>query len=447
MAESMSTDSIFNAIYGQLEADSFILPEKAQQLTPYQWANILESLLNEQRLIVWAEINREQQAAILAEMREDARNQLVSALSEKELVSVIKSSDNSAAIEIFDVLPDKTTKKLVNKLSPLRQSQIESSLNYDEHQVGRYANTNAYTINSNAIVAGAIEEITSNADTNDIATFWVVNEENLLVGEVTLSELLSTDSNLKVAAVVRTSELTISDTTSLLDASNAIRGSIRPQLPVTDNNGVFIGTFSQHDALNVFQQHYEAQIAHLGKVSDEDLFAPISLSARRRAVWLGINLITAFIASFVIGLFDKVLVEVVALAVLMPIVASMGGITGSQTLTLTIRGMATGQLAANNFSLLRNKELMVSIINGILWAIVVAFATAYWFDNYLLSGILAFAMIINMAVASLSGLFIPKMLERIGIDPALAGSVILTTVTDVVGFFVFLGGATLLFLS
>jgi magnesium transporter len=185
----------------------------------------------------------------------------------------------------------------------------------------------------------------------------------------------------------------------------------------------------------------------MGQVSDEDLFAPIFTSARRRALWLGINLITAFLASAVIGIFDKVLIEVVALAVLMPIVASMGGITGSQTLTLTIRGLATGQLNTANYRALRDKELSVAAVNAVVWAVIVAAMTIFWFDNYLLSVILSVAMVVNMLVAALSGIIIPMVLDKNGIDPALAGSVILTTVTDVVGFFVFLGSATIIFMS
>lgn len=164
-------------------------------------------------------------------------------------------------------------------------------------------------------------------------------------------------------------------------------------------------------------------------------------------MWLGINLLTAFLASAVIGLFDKVLIEVVALAVLMPIVASMGGITGSQTLTLTIRGLATGQLGKGNFKVLRSKELQVAAINGVVWAVLVAMVVTYWFDNIGLSSILAVALVVNMTVASFAGIMIPIILDKMGIDPALAGSVILTTVTDVVGFFVFLGCATVLFLA
>ena len=187
-----------------------------------------------------------------------------------------------------------------------------------------------------------------------------------------------------------------------------------------------------------------AQVSHMGRVSDEDLFAPVFTSARRRAVWLGINLVTAFAASIVIGVFDQVVSQVVALAVLMPIVASMGGITGSQTLTLTIRGLATGQLAKSNLRALSNKEVLVAFFNGLLWAIIVAVITSFWFSNPWLSVIIGFSLVLNMLVAAFAGIAIPVFLDRIGIDPALAGSVILTTVTDVVGFFVFLGSASLL---
>lgn len=436
-----------SAIHQNLTAEDFTIPTEAESFTAFQWANVFESMSNEQRLRIWPALNRDLKAATLNEMREDARNQFVSVLPEKDVFTAIKSGDNAASISIIDVLPTKTVKKLVNKLNPIRQSQIESSMAYTEHQVGRYANLENYTIVDSATVQSALDEIKQTSEISNTAIFWVVNEDNGLSGEVSFNELISQRSEAAIRDVCNPVAVSIGDKASLLEASNIARGSTKPQLPVVDENGTFIGTFSQHDALTVFQEHYEAQIAHLGKVSDEDLFAPIGISARRRAVWLGINLLTAFIASFVIGLFDKVLVEVVALAVLMPIVASMGGITGSQTLTLTIRGIATGHLVDSNFGLLRNKEVIVAVINGLLWAVVVAIATAYWFDNYLLSAILAVAMIVNMAVASLAGLFIPKILSKVGVDPALAGSVILTTVTDVVGFFVFLGGATVLFLS
>ena len=176
------------------------------------------------------------------------------------------------------------------------------------------------------------------------------------------------------------------------------------------------------------------------------MFAPVLVSARRRALWLGINLLTAFLAAWVIGQFQGTLEQLVALAVLMPIVASMGGIAGSQTLTLVIRGLALKQVQKGNIRILLNREVGVSILNGLLWALVVAALAVVWFGDWGISGVIAAAILLNLLCAALAGLAIPLILERMGIDPALAGSVILTTVTDVVGFFAFLGLATLLLL-
>ena len=183
-----------------------------------------------------------------------------------------------------------------------------------------------------------------------------------------------------------------------------------------------------------------------GLDDEADMFAPVLVSSRRRAVWLGINLVTAFLAAWVIGRFEATLEQMVALAVLMPIVASMGGIAGSQTLTLVIRGLALGQVQKGNIRILFNREVGVSIINGILWAVVIALLVVAWFDNWGLGAVLGTAILINLLCAALAGLAIPLVLDRLGIDPALAGSVILTTVTDVVGFFAFLGLATVLLL-
>ena len=431
----------------ELEVEPDNLPEHYSSLNAYQWAEIMEGLTSEQRLRVWPHLQPEQTGSILSAMREDTRNQLISVLPQASIVQAIETGTNTEAVEILDVLSRRQAKRLVNKLAPDIQGNLETSLSYSDDEVGRYANPNAFTVDGAAKVSEVLIEIKSNDIVNATGVFIVLDGNQNYLGEISINELLNAQKSQQVQSLAMKPELTILDTQSLLETSNLVRGSKRTNLPVLTGAGKFIGQFSVQDALDVFQKHYEAQVAHLGKVNDEDLFAPVWISAGRRAVWLGINLVTAFLAAAVIGLFDKVLVEVVALAVLMPIVASMGGITGSQTLTLTIRGIATGALAESNYKALRNKELSVACINGILWALIVAAVSMYWFDNQVLSVILAVAIVINMAVASVSGILIPKILTKIGIDPALAGSVILTTVTDVVGFFVFLGSATVLFLN
>lgn len=430
-----------------LDEEHFDLPSHYNELNAPQWANLIESLTNEQRQILWPAIESSLLSAILAELREDTRQQFLTFLPSRKIEETVCLGTNADAVEILESLPQKAARKIIKKLTPEAQSQVELSFTYNEDQVGRYTNQQVYTVDGNESVSEVLAELKDGENTLESSTFIVLNDELEYIGEISLNDLLSAKDKSKISELTQYSEIVINDELSLLEASNIVRDSQKNYLPVVKGNGRFIGIFSIQDALDVFQSFYEAQVAHMGQVSDEDLFSPVLISSKRRAVWLGINLITAFFASFVIGLFDKVLMEVIALAVLMPIVASMGGITGSQSLTLTIRGLATGQISKGNIGTFRNKELLVAMLNSICWGVVVAISCYYWFDNSMLSIIIAMSIIINMLIASLSGVFIPIILEKLGIDPAIAGSVILTTVTDVVGFFVFLGGATMIFLQ
>jgi magnesium transporter len=214
--------------------------------------------------------------------------------------------------------------------------------------------------------------------------------------------------------------------------------------PVIDEKNQLVGRITIDDVVDVIRDQAEHSVMSMvGLDEDEDVFAPILLSSRRRSVWLGVNLITAFIAVYFIGLFEATLQQKIALAILMPVVASMGGIAGTQTLIIVTRGIATGRVSAANIRLLINKEVAVSLLNGFIWSIVIGLITFYWFSDLLLSFIIALAIIVNLVVAAFSGAFLPLMLTRLKIDPALAGGVILTTITDVIGFVAFLGLAAL----
>lgn len=434
-------------IIGLLDQDDVQLPPHYNELNASQWARIIESLTSEHRLKLWDHIDDSLSSSILAELHEDTLHQFLNVLTPGTIEKTVRTSTQAEAVEILEALPQKTARKIIKKLSPEAQSQVEVSLSYGDDQVGRYANQQVYTIDENENVSDVISEIKSGENRLESTNYIVLNKEMHYLGEVSINDLLNAKNRRKVTELLQPTEITLNDLQPLLDASNLVKESQKSYLPVIQSDGRFIGIFSIQDALDVFQNFYEAQVAHMGNVSDEDLFSPVLTSSRRRAVWLGINLLTAFLASFVIGVFDEVLIEVVALAVLMPIVASMGGITGSQSLTLTIRGLATGQISKGNLGVLRNKEFLVALINSSFWAVIVAVVCYYWFENPTLSLIIAFSIVVNMLVASFSGVYIPVILERLGIDPAIAGSVILTTVTDVVGFFVFLGGATLIFLG
>jgi magnesium transporter len=427
-----------------LKSGDIAVPIIARDFSPEDWAFIFEGLPKDLRFELWETLSEDKKSPILAAMRDDSREQLISLLSTQNLEDLALNSSAEHLVEILDVLPNRVAKGIIKKLNPEESGLIEEALNYDDDQLGRYINHDVYTVHKSANVGDLLNELKQESLPPYTDSVLVVDDANHYLGQVDINAIFNSDTTLSLVQLAEFSDRVLAADMDLYDAAEAVKSSGRSMLPVIAKDGRLVGRFTIKDGIDVFQEFYEAQVSHMGRVSDEDLFAPVFTSARRRAVWLGINLITAFAASIVIGVFDQVVSQVVALAVLMPIVASMGGITGSQTLTLTIRGLATGQLAKSNLRALSNKEVLVAFFNGLLWAIIVAVITSFWFSNPWLSVIIGFSLVLNMLVAAFAGIAIPVFLDRIGIDPALAGSVILTTVTDVVGFFVFLGSASLL---
>ena len=369
-------DIDFGSIFEALNVSPFKLPDDCKNYPIQTWALLLESLTNEQRLILWPAIDKDLKSSLLAEMRDDSRSQLLSVLPDKNVTFALKSATGAEAIEIIHSLSDKKASSAIRKLSATMAESLTVSLSYKEDEIGRYANPDVYTITIDDDIQTIITDITESGLPQYTDSLVVADKHGVYQGLVDINAILTANPNDTIGDLV-SQEPSIQGVVSLLEASSIIKASKRSMLAIVTDANVLIGRISLNDALNIFQGHYEAQISHLGKMNDEDLFAPTLISARRRATWLGINLITAFMASIVIGVFDAVVAEVVALAVLMPIVASMGGITGSQTLTLTIRGLATGQLGQGNLKTLRNKELRVSTINGVIWAAVVAIITGY----------------------------------------------------------------------
>ncbi|MFT4937748.1 MAG: magnesium transporter [Paraglaciecola sp.] len=444
MVNQEQRESAFLWILDALNEGQIAVPIIAKDFAAEDWAFILEGMPKGLRLTLWETLDNEKKSPILAAMREDSREQLIGLLSSEKLEDLAKSSTTSHLVEILDVVSPRVAKGLIDKLTPLNVGIIEDALHFTVEQLGRYVNREVYTVNKRVSVGELLEELKLQDIPAFTDSYLVVDDANHFMGQVDVNALFRHERNVSLVQIAEFSDQVLTADMNLFEASDVVKNSGRSMLPVISREGRLLGRFSIKDAFEVFQEHYETQVAHMGRVNDEDLFAPVFTSARRRAIWLGINLITAFMAAFVIDVFDQVVAQVVALAVLMPIVASMGGITGSQTLTLTIRGLATGQLASSNLKALGNKEVQVAFFNGLLWALVVSFITVLWFDNGLLAAIIAGALVINMLIAALCGIAIPVMLDRVGIDPALAGSVILTTVTDVIGFFVFLGSASIL---
>jgi magnesium transporter len=272
----------------------------------------------------------------------------------------------------------------------------------------------------------------------------VVDRDNKFQGAISILKLFLLPLDTLIADIMDGSWHTIDPNMSEREVARTFENHDWFSAPVVDKKGYFLGRIVVDDVVDTIRDEADrAMLAPVGLNEDEDLFAPMLPSAKRRSVWLAVNLVTAFLASWVIGLFEATIEQVVALAVLMPIVASMGGIAGSQTLTLTIRGLAMGQIADSNTSFLLKKEVGIGLLNGLLWAFVVAVISYLWFGSQSIALVIAAAIILNMFAAALAGILVPLTLNKMNIDPALSGAVVLTTVTDVIGFMAFLGLATI----
>ncbi|MDX5406698.1 MAG: magnesium transporter [Chromatiaceae bacterium] len=449
MAENQPLDieEIVRDSFDENEAEH--LTDKLSQLEPEEIAIALEAMPVEQRVATWLTLHSEDQIAALTYMRVDARDNIFKQLDEAQLRSLVEEMAVDDLIELLDELPQRIYDYACSRLDASQRRWLDTALGYDEDQCGRYADHDMLIINKNAKVRDAIRlfrQLADDAEYHD--ALFVVDRTGRYVGLVHATQLLGLGSHLPIETVIDKDAPLVEGEMELDQGSDIVSRSGYTALAVVDAEGKLLGRLSIGEALENVRRSLESQFMHTaGLDEEEDLFAPVVDSAKRRALWLGINLLTAFLAAWTIGLFEATLQQVVALAVLMPIVASMGGIAGSQTLTLIIRGLALEQITPKTYLTLLRKELGVGAINGVLWAFVIAVTTYFWFGDWIIGGIIGMAIIINIVVAAIAGVLIPIWLEKLDIDPALSGSVILTTVTDVIGFFAFLGLGSLFLLA
>jgi magnesium transporter len=328
------------------------------------------------------------------------------------------------------------------------RGRLEAVLSYPEDTAGGLMDLDIVTVRANVTLDVVLRYLRLRGQMPHLTdSLMVVDRFDQYQGVLPLATLLTSDLDATVAEVMEHAVEGISATMKDVDVARLFEDRDLVSAPVIDENGRLLGRITIDDVVDVIREEADHSFMRMaGLDQEDDIFAPAMLSARRRAVWLGVNLATAFLASWVIGRYEATLAQVVALAVLMPIVASMGGIAGSQTLTIMIRGLALGQVGSSNARSLLLKEITVSAMNGLIWSLVVAAIVTAWFRDVQIGGIIAVALVINLVVAALAGFSIPLVLKRFGIDPALAGNVVLTTITDVVGFMVFLGLGTWLLL-
>jgi magnesium transporter len=413
-------------------------------LRPSEVAGVLEANMPATRRIIWGLVDEEVRNQSLQYLQDDVRAEFLEAMDTAQLVAVADDLDTDDFADILQQLPTTITDQVLENLDSRDRARVESVLPYPEDSAGGLMNTDTITVRPRHAVELVLRYLRLRRDlpaTTD--ALIVVNSRDEYLGMLPLTKLLTADATVTVREIMNTEEPAIHVGEADTEVAKLFSERDLISAPVVDDNGFLLGRITIDDVVDVIiEDAEEALLAPAGLVVDEDTFAPVRRAVRRRAIWLGINLVTALMAAAVISLFEDTIVKVVALAVLMPVVASMGGIAGTQTLTLVIRGQATGQLGRNNMLWMLNREFVIAALNGMLWATIVALGASYFFDDPKLGLVIAVAMVATILIAAVAGSLLPSLLRRMDIDPAIAGGVVLTTITDVAGFFIFLGLAS-----
>jgi len=447
--QAVEYESLIDEVSAALDAgDEARLRDLLSDQEPAEIALLLESFPQERRATLWRHTGAEADAETLLHMSQDAAEQLAEDIGIEAIVEAADQLDATEIAELVEVLPEEVTEDLLAAMDSLRREQVEAVLSFAEDTAGRLMHRDTVAVRADATLSVVQRYLARLPDVPDNTDqLMVVTRDKRFVGVLGVLDVLRHPPETLVESVMVTDVETVTPDRSEHEVAIVFRDHDLLSLPVVDDGGILLGRVVAEDVMDILQWETErAILAHAGLDEDEDLFAPIYPAARARALWLGINLLTALLASWVIGLFEATIDRIVALAVLMPIVASMGGIAGSQTLSLAIRGLALGQIAGSNTPWLLKKEVSIGLLNGLLWALIVGLVAGYWFEDVEIGTVIGAALVINMLVAGFSGLLIPLLLKRMKIDPALSGAVILTTVTDVVGFMSFLGLATVFLL-
>jgi magnesium transporter len=411
-------------------------------------AHLLESSPPKTRNVLWKLIDKDAEGEIIQYLNEDLQQEILSEKNAEQLVELTEGLETDDMADILQQLPQQVSSQVLQAMDEQDRHRVESILSYDEDTAGGLMNTDTITVRPRHTLELVLRYLRRHDSIPEMTdNILVVNRNDEFLGILPLHKILTSDPNTNVRDVMQEDIEAIHVDMEATEVAQLFEQHDWVSAPVIDENGKLLGRITIDDVVDVIRDSAEHSLMSMAGLDEEDdTFAPVIKTARRRALWLGVNLMTAVLASGVIYLFQDTLDQVVYLAVLMPIVANMGGVAGTQTLTLVVRSLALGHISPSNSRWLLIRELGVSIINGLLWALVISLIAFAWYQDLLLSYIIAAAMMINLITAALAGAYLPLFLNRIKIDPALAGSVALTTVTDSIGFFAFLGLAQIFYL-
>ena len=404
-------------------------------------AFFLESLPKDKRNKVWDLVDSEHSGEILVHLHDEVRTILIGKMENQELVTATSDLELDDLADIIQDLPQEVTDELLLSMDRNNRDLLKRVMSYPEDSAGGLMNPDVITIRPDVTIDVVLRYIRLRGKLpKPLGDLFAVGRDGHYRGRLDLNDLFLKDPNTKVADILDLKSPAILAKTPASEVAQDFEHHDWISAPVVDDNNTLIGRITVDDIVDVIRDESEQTVMRMAGLDEEDdMFAPVVISSKRRAIWLGINLLTALAAAYAIGFFAVTLEKIVALAILMPVVASMGGIAGSQTLTLMIRGMATGQVGLGNAKHLLSREVAISFINSIIWAFVLAGITFLWFKDWNIGIVIGSALTINLIAGALAGVIVPLVLRRLSIDPAIAGGVVLTTVTDIVGYVSFLG--------
>jgi magnesium transporter len=414
-------------------------------LHPSEVARLLESLPLKDRAVLWEMVDHDLEGDVLVEVAEEVRDGLLERMGTDEVIAATEGMEVDDLADLLADLPETVTQQVLSSLDKQDHERLQQVLAYDEESAGGMMNVDVVTVRPDVTLEGVARYLRVVGDIPDgTDSIFVVSRDDTYIGSLFLSRLLTHDPEEMVASVMSTDLMPIPAHTPSNQVVWEFENRDLLSAPVIDDDYRVLGRITVDDVVDVIRDEAEhALMGAVGLDEEDDMFAPVFKSATRRALWLGVNLGTAFLAAAVVDQFKTTLDAIVLLAVLMPIVPSMGGVAGTQSLVIITRAIALGQINTANAAGILRKELLVGVLNGLGWACIVSLFTYLWIGDWRIGAILGGAMIINMFVAAGSGYFIPVTLKRLKVDPALAGGVVLTTVTDVVGYMAFLGLAAI----
>ncbi len=454
MGESMQelqdfdqTHQTLQEVSNALDSGMFVHVRRLlQDMEPEDIAHLLEASPRKSRNVLWQLTDPEDYGEILDELSEDVKDGIVSRMNPESIAEATEGMETDDVAYVLRSLPNDLSREILSQMDTVDRFRVETALSYPEDTAGGMMNTDFITIRADVEIDVVLRYLRMKGDLPESTdALYVLDEESRLIGHLSLTTLLTTQQDTLVSDVMSDADEAIPVNTDDGEVANLFERRNWVSAPVVDENHLLLGRITIDDVVDVIREDAEHSMMSMAGMDDEeDTFAPVVKSARRRSVWLGMNVLAALAAASVSNMFEATLAQMASIAVLMTIVPSMGGVAGNQTVALVIRGLAVGHIGDSNQKELLMKEAGIGLLNGILWASIIGGIVMVWKGDMMLGAIISAAMLVNLTVAGIAGVSIPLILKKMNIDPALAGGMALTTITDIIGLFAFLGLATIL---